>query len=226
MTASGNAPRNSMEVQDVFDPRPVGEEIERFHGLRWNVRSDSVELINGQTVVRDLVIHTGAVGIVAIDEQERVLLNRQYRHPVGAYLWEPPAGLLDVVDEDPLDCAKREFVEEAGLQATEWNVLFDFFNSPGGSTEAFRCYLARGLSQVPGGRPPGDAEEADLHPRWVPLDEAMALVRSGALHNPTAVTGICAAYAASQDGWEGLRPADSPWPLRDDLLRTDRVRLG
>lgn len=225
MTARQPDAGSPLEVVDVFDPQPVVAEVERFRGLRWDVRSDTVELSNGETVVRDLVIHPGAVGILAIDDEDRVLLNRQYRHPVGAFLWEPPAGLMDVLDEEPLACAKREFMEEAGLQATEWNVLFDFFNSPGGSTEAFRCFLARGLSEVPEGRPPGEAEEADLQPVWVPLAEAMELVRSGALHNPTAVTGICAAYAAQQDGWAGLRPADSPWPLRDDLLRTDRVRV-
>lgn len=212
-------------VVDSFDPQPVSEQIERFSGLRWTVRSDTVLLQNGESVIRDLVVHPGAVGIIALDEQDRVLLNRQYRHPVGAYLWEPPAGLLDVAGEPPLECAQREFLEEAGLRAEHWWVLCDFCNSPGGSTEAFRCFLARGLSQVPGGRPVGEAEEADLEPRWVPLEEAVGLVRDGSLQNPTAVTGIMTAYASRQDGWQGLRPADSPWPMREDLLATGRVRI-
>ena len=211
-------------VTDSFDPQPVSKQIERFPGLRWTVRSDTVLLISGESVVRDMVVHPGAVGIIALDDQDRVLLNRQYRHPVGAYLWEPPAGLLDLAGESPLECAKREFLEEAGLQADNWWVLYDFFNSPGGSTEAFRCFLARGLSEVPGGRPVGEAEEADLEPRWVPLDEAVASIRAGALSNPTAVAGIMTAYAARQDGWRGLRPADTPWPMRDNLLASDRVR--
>ena len=63
-------------------------------------------------------MHPGAVGIVALDEQDRLLLVRQYRHPVRRYLWEPPAGLLDVAGEDPLDAAKRELAEEAHLRAT------------------------------------------------------------------------------------------------------------
>ena len=95
MTAPETGDANAADVMDVFDPQPVHEETDRFRGLRWSVRSDSVELSNGETVVRDIVIHPGAVGIVAIDDQERVLLNRQYRHPVGSFLWEPPAGLLD-----------------------------------------------------------------------------------------------------------------------------------
>ncbi len=215
---------DAASVRDSFSPQPVTQQIQRFRGLRWTVRSDTVSLTNGESVVRDMVVHPGAVGIIALDDQDRILLNRQYRHPVGAYLWEPPAGLLDVAGEPALECAKREFREEAGLQAEHWWVLYDFFNSPGGSTEAFRCFLARGLSEVPGGRPVGEAEEADLEPRWIPLGEAVALVRSGALANPTAVTGIMAAYAARQDGWQGLRPADAPWPMRDDLLATTRVR--
>lgn len=218
------SPSEILGVGDSFDPQPVSKQIERFPGLRWTVRSDTVQLTSGESVVRDMVVHPGAVGIIALDDQDRVLLNRQYRHPVGAYLWEPPAGLLDLAGEPPLECAKREFLEEAGLLAEHWWLLYDFFNSPGGSTEAFRCFLARGLSEAPGGRPVGEAEEADLEPRWVPLDEAVALVRSGALANPTAVTGILAAYAARQDGWQGLRPADSPWPMRANLLATGRVR--
>ena len=153
------------------------------------------------------------------------MLNRQYRHPVGAYLWEPPAGLMDLPGESPLDCAKREFAEEAGLVALSWQVLFDFYNSPGGTTEAFRCFLARDIRDLPGGRPPGEAEEAGLEPRWVALDDAVALVQAGRLGNPTAVTGILAAHAAKQSGWTGLRRGDAPWSVRENLVASARVRL-
>lgn len=123
------------EIRDTFALQPVRSRVERFHGLRWTVRSDTVVLQDDQEVLRDIVVHTGAVGIVAINERDEILLNRQYRHPVGGYLWEPPAGLLDIADEDPLVCAQREFVEEAGLVAGSWSVLVDFFNSPGGSSK-------------------------------------------------------------------------------------------
>jgi ADP-ribose pyrophosphatase len=160
-----------------------------------------------------VLVHTGAVGIVALDDQDRVLMVRQYRHPVRSYLWEPPAGLLDVDGEDPLETARRELAEEGDLRADEWHVLVDFYNSPGGSTEAFRCYLARDLHPVPEPeRHEREGEERDMHTAWLPLDEARELVLAGRLHNPTAVTGVLAACAARDAGWSTLRPADSPWP--------------
>ena len=184
------------------------------HGLVWDVRRDVVDLGHG-TVTREVLVHTGAVGVVALDEHDRVLLVRQYRHPVRHYLWEPPAGLLDVAGEDPLATARRELAEEADLVAEEWHVLVDFANSPGGSTEAFRCYLARGLSPVPEDeRHEREGEEKDMATAWVPLEEARDLVLAGRLHNPTAVCGVLAACAARESGWATLRPADAPWPER------------
>jgi 8-oxo-dGTP pyrophosphatase MutT (NUDIX family) len=186
-----------------------------FDGKVWDVRRDDVELADGQVVTREVLVHTGAVGVIALDASDQVLLVRQYRHPVRHYLWEPPAGLLDVAGEDPLDAVKRELAEEADLVADDWHVLVDFFNSPGGSTEAFRCYLARGLHEVPQDqRHERDGEERDMQTVWVPLDEARELVLTGRLHNPTAVTGILAACAARATDWDALRPADSPWPER------------
>jgi ADP-ribose pyrophosphatase len=186
-----------------------------FDGKVWDVRRDDVELADGQVVTREVLVHTGAVGVIALDASDQVLLVRQYRHPVRHYLWEPPAGLLDVAGEDPLDAVKRELAEEADLVADDWHVLVDFFNSPGGSTEAFRCYLARGLREVPEDeRHERDGEERDMQTVWVPLDEARELVLTGRLHNPTAVTGILAACAARATDWDALRPADSPWPER------------
>jgi 8-oxo-dGDP phosphatase len=186
-----------------------------FHGLVWDVRRDTVDLGGGQTVTRELVAHTGAVGVIALNAADEVLLLRQYRHPVSAYLWEPPAGLLDVAGEDALVCAKRELFEEADLTADEWHVLLDFFNSPGGSTESFRCYLARGLHEVAADeRHAREDEERDMTASWVPLEEARDLVLAGRLHNPAAVSGILAAWAARTLGWDTLRPADAPWPER------------
>jgi len=183
------------------------------HGLVWDVRRDEVELGDGQTVTREVLVHTGAVGVVALDADERLLLVRQYRHPVRSYLWEPPAGLLDVAGEDPWAAARRELAEEAHLIADQWRVLVDFFNSPGGSTEAFRCYLAQGLAEVPeNDRHEGEGEERDMRTAWVSLDEGRDLVLAGQLHNPTAVTGILATCAARDAGWSTLRPADAPWP--------------
>lgn len=202
-------------LRDVEHASKIIARTDHFRGRVWSVASDEVRLPSGHVVIRDVVVHPGAVGVLAMDESERVLLIRQYRHPVGGYLMELPAGLRDVDGEPPLETARRELAEEAGIAASEWSVLVDFFNSPGGSTEAFRCFLARGLSRLPGGRPhTGEAEEADLPQAWVPLDEAVDAVLRGDVHNPTTVAGVLAAAAARDRGWRTLRPAEGPmWVL-------------
>ena len=211
-------------VADSFESHPVLARHQRFHGAVWDVRSDEVQ-IGDHRVVRDLVVHPGAVGVIALDDQDRVLLIRQYRHPVAAFLFEPPAGLLDTHKETAWDCAQRELAEEAGLRADDWHVLIDFLNSPGGTSETLRCFLARGLHPLEGGREhTGEAEEAHLPQAWLPLDEAVSLVLSGAVQNPTATNGILAAAAARGRGWAGLRPADAPWPVRDWVESLGNVR--
>lgn len=210
-------------VADAFERHDVLASRQRFHGMVWDVRSDDIA-IGEHRVTRDLVVHPGAVGVIALDDQERVLLIRQYRHPVAAYLFEPPAGLLDTHKETAWECAQRELAEEAGLRADTWNVLVDFLNSPGGTSEALRCFLARDLERLPDGRQhTGEAEEAHLPQVWVPLDEAVRLVLSGQVQNPTASNGILAAAAAKASGWE-LRPADAPWPVREWLESVGNVR--
>lgn len=217
MTANTDRPDEVWrgEVADVADPALLLESATAYTGRIWSVRTDRVQLPDGIIVERDVLDHPGAVGVVVMDESDRVLLIRQYRQPVGGYLFEMPAGLRDVRGEPPLVTAQRELAEEAGLSASTWHVLVDYFNSPGGSTEAFRCYLARGLSPLPGGRTStGEAEEAFLPQVWLPLDQAVDLVLRGDLHNPTAVSGILAAAAARDRGWASLRPADTPmWSL-------------
>ena len=202
-------------VRDTFEPSDMLAQEVQYAGRVWSVRSDTVRLPDGTVVVRDVVDHPGAVGIVALDEHDRILLIRQYRQPVGGYLFEMPAGLRDVPGEHPLVTAQRELAEEAGYEATEWHVLLDYFNSPGGSTEAFRCYLARGIRVIDGGRRrTGEAEEAHLPRVWLPLDEAATLVLDGSLHNPTTVLGVLAAVTARERHWRTLRPAGEPmWRL-------------
>jgi len=202
-------------LRDEAQPAELIDRTEHFVGHVWAVASDEVRLHGGSVVTRDVVVHPGAVGVAAIDEHDRILLIRQFRHPVGGYLLELPAGLRDVPGEPPLETAQRELAEEAGIVAARWHVLVDFFNSPGGSTEAFRCFLARDLEALPGGRPhTGEAEEADLPQAWVDLDVAVQAVLDGHLHNPTTVAGVLAAAAARDRGWVSLRPAEGPmWDL-------------
>ncbi len=202
-------------LADVPVARDVSEARVLHAGRIFDLRSERVDLGEGGVVTREFVDHPGAVAIIALDQDERVLLLHQYRHPVRRELWEPPAGLLDVDGEDAQVAAARELLEETDLRAARWDVLADYYTTPGGSNEALRVFLARDLSEVPPAeRHAREAEELGMELRWVPLDEAVSAVLAGDLHNPSAVVGILAAAAARATGWSSLRPADSPWPER------------
>ena len=202
-------------VVDVPASYPVQEVVEHFSGPVISVRTDVVRMPDGDLARRDYAIHPGAVGVIALDEQERILLLQQYRHPPRRLLWEPPAGILDVVGEPALQAAKRELHEEAAYVAAEWWLLADLLTSPGMSDEALRIFLARGLTPVPiADRYVGVHEEADMPVQWVALEDAVTAALGGALHNPTAVVGILALYAVRQRGWGDLRAPDTPWPER------------
>ena len=136
-------------LRDRLERRPVTSSELSFAGRVWDVRSEHVDLGEGGVVVRDFVDHTGAVAVLAIDDEDRVVLVQQYRHPVGAFEWELPAGLLDVDGEPAHVSAARELHEEADLVAGEWHLLLDHYTSPGGSSEALRVFLARDLTDVP-----------------------------------------------------------------------------
>lgn len=195
-------------LADVPGERPVLDSRVVHRGLVWDVVRETVELGPYRTVVREYVRHPGAVAVIALDEADRVLLLRQYRHPAGAELWEPPAGLLDVPGEDPVAAARRELAEEADLTATHWWVLTDYLTTPGGSDEALRVYLARGLAEVPhADRHRRQDEEADMEPVWVPLDDAVTAVLAGRVRNPSTAVGVLAAAAARARGWSDLREA-------------------
>jgi ADP-ribose pyrophosphatase len=189
---------------DVPRERDVVEHRLLHAGRVWDLVSDTVALDDGD-VVREYVDHPGAVAVVALDEQDRVLLLQQYRHPVRHELWEPPAGLLDVEGEDPVAAAARELAEEADLVAGRWWRLVEIFSSPGGSDERITVFLARDLAEVPvDERYVRGEEEASMVPVWVPLDDAVAAVLAGRLHSPTAVAGVLAAAAARAAGWSTL----------------------
>lgn len=194
-------------VQDRPGGRAVRASRVLHHGVIWDVVSDVVDLGAAGTVTREYLRHPGAVSVIALNDDDEVLLLHQYRHPVAATLWEPPAGLLDVVGEDPLAAAKRELAEEADLEADSWWLLAEYLSSPGGSDEALRVYLARGLSPIPvANRHRREAEEADMVQEWLPLDEAVSAVLAGRFRNPSAVVGVLAVHAARSRGWADLRP--------------------
>ena len=165
----------------------------------------------GETLRRVYIKHLSAVAVLAVDEQDRVLLINQYRHPVRMKLWEIPAGLLDVDGEPMLEAAQRELAEEADLQAQTWHTLLDFYTTPGANNEAIRIYLAEGLTEVPEAeRHTREAEEAEITTAWVPLSEAVQAVLSGRIHNPSAANGILALHAVRTGAGE-LREARAPW---------------
>ncbi|NHA69177.1 NUDIX domain-containing protein [Phycicoccus flavus] len=202
-------------LRDRLERRPVLESVLSFEGRVWDVRSDRVDLGEAGLVTRDYVDHTGAVAVLAMDEDERVVVIQQYRHPVGAFDWEIPAGLLDVDGEAPHLTASRELHEEADLTAGRWDTLVDHWASPGGSSEGLRIFLARDLAPVPEAeRHERTSEELGMPQRLVPLEELVAGVLEGRLHSPTLVIAVLAAEAMRHRGWSGLRPADAPWPER------------
>jgi ADP-ribose pyrophosphatase len=141
-----------------------------------------------------VVRHPGAVAVVALDDDGDVVLLRQYRHPVGGYLWELPAGLRDADGEPPLETAKRELAEEVQLAGERWSLLTTTFSTPGFCDELVLVYLAEGLSDVD--RPEGftvEHEELDMEIARVPLADAVQRIFAGDIRNASTVIGLLAA---------------------------------
>jgi len=188
---------------------PVRRSVTAFRGGVVDIRVDHVLMPDGDLAVRDVLVHPGSVGVVVLDEHERVLMLRQFRHPVRRRLWELPAGLLDFPGEEPLAAAQRELAEEAHLSAGQWHILLDAYTSPGISDEAVRVYLARQPTTLPGERAPGRHEEADLEARWVSLDDVVAGISAGRLHNPLVVMAMPLLRTVIDSGGVGtLRAGD------------------
>jgi len=200
----------------VADPEPgrheftVADSELLYTGNIFALRADEVRMPGGSTARREIVEHYGAVAVVALDDDGRIVLVHQYRHAFGRRLWELPAGLLDVSGEPAHVSAARELTEEAGLTAQTWHTLVDVDSSPGFSDESVRVFLATGLSDI--GRPEGHDEEADLTVERVALEAAVAKVYSGEIVNSISVAGILAAHA--MPGIDALRAVDAPWTDR------------
>lgn len=203
------------DIRDEPGAWPVRDSADLVRGHIVTVRRDSVELPDGEVIDREVIEHPGAVAILALDDEDRVLMIRQYRHPVGATLWEIPAGLRDVAGEPLVETARRELLEEAGYRAETWHVLADFVSSPGITTERLRVFLARNLAVVPPAEREyvPEHEEAYLTTAWVPLAEAVRGILAGELHNGVAIVGILSAYAARGDGFRALRATGEPETL-------------
>lgn len=186
------------------------------------VRRDGVVMPGGEVANREIVEHFGAVAVFAYDGT-KIPMVRQYRHCVKQRLWELPAGILDVADEDPLDCAKRELQEETGLAAKNWSVIVDLVSSPGFCEESIRVFLATDLSDV--GRPEAEHEEADMQLEWFTLDEAVEMVLRGEIVNGIAIAAIMTGVRLLESGRPG-RPVDSPFDLRPMSMAERRKAAG
>lgn len=201
-----------MRVEDVPEEWEVVASQSRFKGRVFEVVTDTVRMPGDEDADRDYAVHPGAVAVLALDDRDRVLLIRQYRHPARRLLWELPAGLRDVEGESLVAGAARELAEEAGFRAATWHTLTDLLSTPGMTDERIRVFLARDLTPIPEGERDfvHRHEEIGMPVEWVPLADAVRLVLDGKIHNSPAVAGILAAYAASAEGFVTLRPADAP----------------
>jgi 8-oxo-dGTP pyrophosphatase MutT (NUDIX family) len=198
MAAPGEHEFEVVSSTDVHIGRVVG------------LRVDDVRMPGGSVAKREVVEHLGAVAIAAVDENGAVTLIHQYRHPLGRRIWELPAGLLDAPDEEPVAAARRELVEEAGIEADQWETLVDVAASPGFTDENVRVFLARGLSEVDRTDLGHDDEEVDLVIRRFPLAAAVRMALAGELVNASTVAGVLAAHVVlSGDGVS--RPPDAYW---------------
>lgn len=169
----------------------VSERKKVFEGMIWDVVSETFQFA-GQSLTREFVDHPGAVAVLALNAENQILMIRQYRQPVKQFLWEIPAGLLDVDGESLVAAAARELHEETGYRATSVEHLIDFFTTPGGNNEMIRIFLAKGLEFV--GRPDEqEGEEREMQVEWIDFDEALGSVLKSEIKSPSAAVGILAA---------------------------------
>ena len=173
--------------EQVVDTRLV------HHGRYLDVRIDTIERADGTTGTRDVVRHPGAVAVLAMDADDRLLLVRQWRIPAGRAMLEIPAGTLDVHDgvtEDPDIAARRELEEETGSRAGSWRRLASFWTAPGFATELMHLYLATGLESVHGDDRLAPDEDERLELSRFTIDEALALVDEGEIVDAKSMLGI------------------------------------
>lgn len=157
-----------------------------------NLRVDTVDFGNGQSGVREVVEHPGGVVLVPVDDQQRILLVRQYRYPIDVTLLELPAGTLER-GEDILNTAQRELREETGFSASKLTPRGGFYTVPGFCNEYLHLFFAEGLMPDP---LPGDEDEnIELVP--TPIAEIPGLIQTGAIRDAKSIAGL-AIYLAER----------------------------
>jgi 8-oxo-dGTP pyrophosphatase MutT (NUDIX family) len=169
----------------MTDDNSLLKRTTHFHGRVVTLTVDEVTLPNGHRAALEIIHHPGGAAAVALDDQQRVCLLRQYRHAAGEWLWELPAGKLEP-NEPPLLTAQRELIEEAGTQAARWESLGQCVPSPGVLTEVVHLFLATQLQ--PAQAALEAAEVIEIH--WMPLQQAFAWALDGTIKDAKTVIGL------------------------------------
>ena len=159
-----------------------------YRGPVFWVTTDHVEEPGGVKARRDVIHHSGSVVVLAVDDSRttpRILLERQYRHAAGSYLWELPAGRIDPGEQE-LKAAQRELLEETGYTATKWRRILKFYASPGFVAETMAVYLATGLRK---GKAQPEEDEI-IYKRLVPLPTAVRMVVGGTVQDAKTIASV------------------------------------
>jgi ADP-ribose pyrophosphatase len=161
------------------------KQTQLHQGRVFTLIREKITLPNGTTVDLDIIRHPGAAAMVPLNEDGSLVMVRQYRHAIGEYIWEIPAGTLNP-DESPLECAKRELIEETGYSATEWEELGAIVPVPGYSDEKIHIFLAQGLRPA---RQDLDPDEI-LRVREIPLEEAFHMAERGEIKDSKTISSL------------------------------------
>ncbi|MGQ9477692.1 MAG: NUDIX hydrolase [Candidatus Bipolaricaulia bacterium] len=170
-------------------PRPLSSQ-RLYSGRLLALELVEVQDPAGRIHEREIVHHPGAVAIVPFLD-EKVLLVRQYRAPIGKELWEIPAGKIEP-GEEPIECAKRELIEEVGYKAREWQKLVEFYTTPGFCDERMTLFLARELEPVTESK---QAEDEFIQVRGFALPELEEMLRRGELEDAKTIIGLAMVLA-------------------------------
>ena len=163
----------------------INRHVTLHEGRVFSLVTENVTLENGVTIDLDIIRHPGASAIVPLTENKTLLMIKQYRHAVGDFIWEIPAGTLDA-NETPLECAKRELVEETGFSANTWQKLGETTPLPGYSDERIHIFFATDLAPA---RQDLDLDEI-LHVHEIRLDDALAMIHSGEIQDGKTISGL------------------------------------
>ncbi len=163
---------NTSEENKRLSEKQLSRE-EIFTGHIVHLIKDTVELPNGKTSTREVILHNGAVCVVPITDENEIIMERQFRYPFNEVIWEIPAGKLDSAEEDPLTAAKRELLEETGYTAKELKFIGEYYPSPAILGEKIYMYVATGLTL--GERDLDEDEFLDVVK--IPFDEVVEMIK-------------------------------------------------